>query len=277
MSPEEISFSVAGNRLAAKRWPNRGSPLILALHGWLDNAASFDNLAPLLKGYEFVALDLAGHGLSDHRSEDSAYNLWQDVGDVVAVIDQLEQSQLILMGHSRGAMIATMTAACYPDKVDKLVLLDGLMPVPVMVEDTVDQLRRAFDDRDRYRRKKLRYYEHYDDAIKSRLHGPLRLSRQAVDKLAARGLGHSTLGYYWRADPRLRGASEFKLTEAHSAAFIRQLTMPALLMLAMPQPAAFQRWLAVAKTMTVERVEGAHHFHLEHSPGEVAQRIRDFL
>ena len=268
---------MSGNRLAAKSWPNPGAPVILALHGWLDNAASFDNLAPLLMDYEFVALDLAGHGLSDHRSEDSAYNLWQDVGDVVAVIDQLEQPQVILMGHSRGAMIATMTAACYPSKVGKLVLLDGLMPVPVTVEETVDQLRRAFDDRDRYRRKKLRCYEHYEDAIKSRLHGPLQLSRQAVDKLAARGLARSARGYYWRADPRLRGASEFKLTEAHSVTFIERLTMPALLMLAMPQPAVYQRWQAVAKTMTVERVAGTHHFHLEHSSGEVAQRIREFL
>jgi pimeloyl-ACP methyl ester carboxylesterase len=47
--------------LAAREWPGDG-PKVLALHGWLDNAASFDPLLPLLPDVHAVAIDLPGHG-----------------------------------------------------------------------------------------------------------------------------------------------------------------------------------------------------------------------
>ena len=66
----EIRVRVAPKlTLRGKCWgPADGRP-VLALHGWLDNASSFDLVAPALaaRGFRVVALDLAGHGLSDHR------------------------------------------------------------------------------------------------------------------------------------------------------------------------------------------------------------------
>ena len=76
------SVSLPGLTLAAEVWGAPGERPVLASHGWLDNAGSFELLAPLLPGCEIVALDLAGHGLSDSRSPDSSYNIWQDVGDL---------------------------------------------------------------------------------------------------------------------------------------------------------------------------------------------------
>ena len=52
---EEWSFDIAGQHLAGKRWRCDGGVPILALHGWLDNCASFDFLAPQLKGVDLVA------------------------------------------------------------------------------------------------------------------------------------------------------------------------------------------------------------------------------
>ena len=60
-----------------------GSP-VLALHGWLDNSASFDRLAPLLPGLRLVALDLPGHGRSEHRAASAAYHFVDWVADVLA-------------------------------------------------------------------------------------------------------------------------------------------------------------------------------------------------
>jgi pimeloyl-ACP methyl ester carboxylesterase len=75
---EETSFEIGGLRLAARvHGPADGRP-VLAAHGWLDNAASFDHLAPLLPGLRLVALDLAGHGRSGHRVGDR-----REVGRVV--------------------------------------------------------------------------------------------------------------------------------------------------------------------------------------------------
>ncbi|MFU8802269.1 MAG: alpha/beta fold hydrolase, partial [Bradymonadaceae bacterium] len=65
LEPQELILDVQGLRLAARAFgPDDGQP-ILALHGWLDNAATFDKLIPLLgDGLRIVSLDLPGHGLS---------------------------------------------------------------------------------------------------------------------------------------------------------------------------------------------------------------------
>ena len=101
--PRERRFALPGLTLAAEIWGSPGERPIIASHGWLDNAGSFSLLAPLLPGYEIVALDLAGHGLSGSRSPDSAYNLWQDVGDLLDVADAMGWQRFTLLGHSRGA------------------------------------------------------------------------------------------------------------------------------------------------------------------------------
>ena len=66
---EEVRLSLPHIELAAHLYgPEEGLP-VLALHGWLDNAASFARLAPKLEGLRIVALDFAGHGHSEHRAE----------------------------------------------------------------------------------------------------------------------------------------------------------------------------------------------------------------
>jgi pimeloyl-ACP methyl ester carboxylesterase len=72
-SVEEIRLSLPHIELAAHLFgPQDGIPVI-ALHGWLDNANSFARLAPKLEGLRILALDMAGHGHSDHRPPGSAY------------------------------------------------------------------------------------------------------------------------------------------------------------------------------------------------------------
>lgn len=67
MLGKEITVPLVGQKIAGICW-NEGQGLpILALHGWLDNAASFSLLAPLLS-HHVLAVDLPGHGLSDHES-----------------------------------------------------------------------------------------------------------------------------------------------------------------------------------------------------------------
>ena len=99
-----MSWTVDGLTVAGMAWgPADGHP-VLALHGWLDNAASFEVLAPILAGCRVVALDLTGHGLSDHRSEDATYLIWDDIPQVLKVIEALGWTDCTMLGHSRGAM-----------------------------------------------------------------------------------------------------------------------------------------------------------------------------
>ena len=102
----ERVFNVRGLILAAKEWGALGSKPVIALHGWLDNAASFDLLLPSLKDTHVLAIDSAGHGQSAFRSSDAGYELWQEIPEVIEIADQMGWADFALIGHSRGAVIA---------------------------------------------------------------------------------------------------------------------------------------------------------------------------
>ena len=64
----ERELTIRGQRLSFKEWGSPDQPTVLALHGWLDNANSFDALASQLPGVHLIAVDLPGHGLSGSQS-----------------------------------------------------------------------------------------------------------------------------------------------------------------------------------------------------------------
>ena len=80
---KEITFSSGSKKIAALTNGNDQAPLLLCLHGWLDNAASFQPLMPYLADYHVIAIDWPGHGLSSHRSEDAHYHFIDWIYDLV--------------------------------------------------------------------------------------------------------------------------------------------------------------------------------------------------
>ena len=82
-SGRACAFVVDGLTYRGIEWGNPEGPLIIALHGWLDNALSFSVLAPHLAQFRLVALDLSGQGHSDHRSADATYHIWDDVPSAI--------------------------------------------------------------------------------------------------------------------------------------------------------------------------------------------------
>ncbi|MDX5376205.1 MAG: alpha/beta hydrolase, partial [Halomonas sp.] len=138
------SLSLAEGRLAALAWGREDAPTWLALHGWLDNAASFSRLAPLLVerlGIRLVALDFAGHGHSEHREGD--YALWDYCHDLLDAADELGLERVSLLAHSMGAGVACLTAAALPERIEQLVLIDGLGAVTTPAAESAVQLRKG--------------------------------------------------------------------------------------------------------------------------------------
>ena len=94
---EELELRTPYLRLAARAWgPLKGIP-VLALHGWLDNAASFDALAPLLPDLRLAALDLPGHGQSEQRPPGMHYHFVDFIPDVVTAADALGWKRFALL------------------------------------------------------------------------------------------------------------------------------------------------------------------------------------
>ena len=106
----EVTLAAAdGLRLAAKRWRTPAATgagperRFLALHGWLDNAASFDRLAPQLLAAtgapaELVAIDLPGHGQSDSRP--GPIYFLDHVEAVLEALEALAWPVCTIIGHS---------------------------------------------------------------------------------------------------------------------------------------------------------------------------------
>ena len=112
----EVSLQLSnGLNIRGLSWGNADQPKILALHGWLDNAATYANLGAMLGDYyHVVAMDFAGHGLSGHRPDGVRYHLLDNIDDVILFADALGWDSFYLMGHSMGAGVSTYTSACFP-------------------------------------------------------------------------------------------------------------------------------------------------------------------
>ena len=143
---KDITFTIFGRTLAAKRWGSAGGKPTLALHGWLDNANTYDRLAPYLPELDLVALDFAGHGLSAHRGEGVHYLAFSHLQDVLAVAQELGWSQFNLIGHSMGAAIASELAGLFPDKIERAVMIDGFLATgPLTAQERLEQHRAALE------------------------------------------------------------------------------------------------------------------------------------
>ncbi len=279
--PRERRFGLPGLTLAAEIWGSPGERPVIASHGWLDNAGSFALLAPRLGGCEVVALELAGHGFSDFRSPDSAYNVWQDVGDLLDVADELGWQRCTLIGHSRGAAISMLFAATFPERVDKLVLLEGGLPITAEPDEAPAGLAQALREARGLRGKAGRVFATRAAAIAERTAGFTKVTPDAAEILARRSLREVPGGFQWHADQRLKAQSEFRLTPDHVRAFARRVTAPVLVLFATQSPFAdrplFREMATLFANVEVDRVPGGHHFHLEGSEGAIAERILRFL
>jgi pimeloyl-ACP methyl ester carboxylesterase len=277
----EREFAVPGFGIAAKEWGAAGGRPIIAAHGWLDNAGSFDLLAPLLTGCHLIALDAAGHGLSGNRSPDASYNLWQEVGDLVDVAGQLGWTRFSLLGHSRGAAVATLLAGTFPEMIDSLVLLEGGIPILGSAADAPLQLAESLVETRRRRGGAGRVFADRGTAIRERAEGFSPVMLETAEILARRSLREVDGGFQWHADQRLKAKSELRLTAEHAEAFIARITAPVLVIMAEQSPfgnaPAYLRLVERFANAEIVRLPGGHHFHLEGAESEIARRMLDFL
>lgn len=267
-APTELSIALPPLTLHAQAWGDPALPPLLALHGWLDNAGSFALLAPLLAGHRHViALELPGHGHSSHLPSGAHYHFIDYVRTVQAAIDALGLERLDLLGHSLGAGIASLVAAALPQRIGRLLLIEGLGPLGDDGSQTLQRFRDGLAPRTAATRPP-RVFRDIDQAVGARtLASGLRadLARPIVE----RGLLGVTDGWRWRSDPRLTRATPLRLAESQIHALLRGLDMPTALLLADPATAylpshPMQLRAASVADIRVTSMHGGHHLHLEH-------------
>lgn len=274
---EELRFEINGHKIAAKCWGDRCAPPVLALHGWLDNAATFNRLAPQLQGMRLIALDLMGHGYSDHRPASMPYYIWDNVMDVLGVADQLGLKQFSLIGHSMGASIASLVAGAFPERVAKLVLIEGVAPLVTDPDETAEQMAVAIKKRIRMQGRVQKAYGDFESAVKARMNGRWPVDTAAAEWLVERGLEQRAGGYYWRSDANLMLPSVMRMSEDQVESFLRRVDAATLLILGENGIPQSDRRISLLRNVRTERLAGGHHLHLEEqAAGLIATLINEF-
>jgi pimeloyl-ACP methyl ester carboxylesterase len=104
-------------------WEGSGKS-ILCIHGITANCRCWDVLAGVLSPrHQVIAMDLRGRGRSDKPP--TGYSAEHHLRDINALLDDLGLEQAVLMGHSLGAFITLAFAAEYPDRAERIILVDG--------------------------------------------------------------------------------------------------------------------------------------------------------
>lgn len=125
---------------AGKLWGPQDKQPLIALHGWQDNAASFDPLMSLLpESLNVLAVDLPGHGLSSHYPPSCMYHFTDSIFTLRHIVQHFKWKTISIIGHSMGASFAFLYAAFYPKEVEKILCFDIVRPIciePTQIETT---------------------------------------------------------------------------------------------------------------------------------------------
>lgn len=137
-----VRVAVNSVSLAVAEWPGPvKGPTIVCVHGLTANHTCWASVADLLSpAYRVIAYDLRGRGESD--KPDKGYSLALHNDDLEGLLNHFGLKKPVLVGHSLGAHIALRFAATHPERVSKLVLVDGGIDVRAEV---LDSLRPAID------------------------------------------------------------------------------------------------------------------------------------
>lgn len=275
----ELSLDLGHMKVAARCCGDANSKPVLALHGWLDNAASFDFLAPMLEDHYVVALDLPGHGQSDHIADGMNYHLTDAVANVVRVLDMLNWQRVTLLGHSMGAAIASLVAGSCQERVERLVLIDAIGPLSERIANGPERLGQAVTKLLAAGRKSRTLYSDLHSMAQYRANTG-GLSVDAAMHLVERGAKPIEGGYSWGFDPRLLLPSLMYFSEEQVATFLQAIQAPTLLItgsngLMVDNPVLDQR-IAEVSTIVHTSIDGHHHLHMD-SAKRVADAINSFL
>ena len=286
----EFEIGIPLGRIGALRQGEPDAPKVLALHGWLDNAASFVPLAEYLHGIDLVAIDQPGHGRSAHLPPGTDYSFVGAMNAVLDVADALGWERFGLLGHSMGAGIASMLAAACPQRIERLVAIEALGALAETPERTVARMRDAVVAHRKLKDKRLRVFTDIDSAVRTRQFASLvpgsGLDEASVRLLVERGLRDvhvdgQLVGHERSSDPRLTLPTMVRMTEAQVEHLVAGIECPTLAIFADPaQPylpdALRRRRVGLLPNGELKVIAGGHHLHMQ-QPADVAAAIGDFF
>jgi pimeloyl-ACP methyl ester carboxylesterase len=276
---DEIKLDVGGGRMIAGKRFRGGRIPTIALHGWLDNANSFDAFAQAMPELDLFAMDFAGHGLSDPRAPDVGYWGWLDAQDVIAVADRLGWQRFTIVAHSMGAEYSTQLVGVYPERVSVQICIDGYVEATT-IDKVLDGVRENLDACLSNSDGTLRGYASLD-AMAQRLEQAKGIEFGAARALVERGHRKTDEGYVWSTEPRIRRTHTQRQPDDIVVALAKRTVAPTLMIVARDGEEWFKHSLSLVRNVlpVFEEVvlDGPHHLHMSSALTHIVDEVRRFL
>ena len=279
MQIEEICYDMDNQALHGLAFGDDANEVVLCLHGWLDNAASFVPMMPHFIDKKVIAIDWPGHGFSSHRSLDAHYHFVDWVYDLLQLFELNQWQKIDIVAHSMGGMVASAFAAAFPEKVRTLTLLDSIGFISAVADKATEQLREGILSRLKNATKQKNIHPSIASAVQARVNVS-DLNTEQAELIVKRGLVKEAQGYVWCSDSRLRSTSPYRITMQQAEQFIKDIKIPVQLIhgsdgLNMVST-GIKHFGPLFSRFNSFEIAGGHHVHME-EPNQVVQLIDSFI
>ncbi len=223
-------------RLHYADWGNNAAPPLLLVHGGRDHCRSWDWVAQeLSRKWHVIALDQRGHGDSQWAA-DGNYATMDMVYDLSHLIHLLDLAPVTIVSHSMGGNVSLRYTGLFPDKVRKLVAIEGLGPSPDMqrqMDETpfADRVRDWMDSKRAAAGRLPKRYASIDEALARMKAENAYLTDEQARHLTQQGVNRNEDGTFtWKFDPHLNFWSPFDIPREEVQRLWGAITCPTLLL-----------------------------------------------
>lgn len=288
---KEIQIPLKFGHIAGKLWGNSNERPILALHGWQDNAGTWDPLIPMiLKDRPILALDFPGHGFSSWIPPDMQYYQWELPRIILYLKEYFKMEKVSILSHSMGAIASMRFASVFPDDVDFYIAIDSLIyddydldavvsKIPKTMKKALISQTRLNDEPPTYTLEEITKIWH--------LGTRKSVAMESVQHLLKRGIKASKADpnkYYFSRDSRLKYTLFNPEDKKFVEALVRRLKCPTLYVKAIDSPYSADAYSIEMREILEQNnenyefhfVPGTHHVHLN-NPELIAPLIKNFI
>lgn len=155
----------------------------ICLHGWQDNASTFDRLIPLLpQQFSYLALDFPGHGKSSWLPRGFRYEDNGNLYGLIEVIKKLKFEKVGLIAHSMGGYVAFIFASVVPELVEMLIVVDIFKQLNLSLSDRLEAVGNS-----------IRNFDKADKIVRDRIKPPSYSVDEMIEKINQSSMGNVSL------------------------------------------------------------------------------------
>jgi pimeloyl-ACP methyl ester carboxylesterase len=232
-SLEPISHFFYSDRLKLQFWDfgTQGKPPLILVHGGLDHARNWDWVAKALREeFHVYALDLRGHGNSAW-APGALYSVAEHVLDLSVLVDIINRPPVTIIGHSLGAITTLLYAGVYPERVRKIVAIEGVgLPLQEGRYSAPERMRRWIEKVRAAENRTPHSYPNLAAAVARMKEANPFLSDEVAEHLTLHGTNWNADGsIIWKFDNYARLFPPYGANLEEAAEVLRRIACPTLL------------------------------------------------